>query len=139
MTIQRTLCIIKPDAVEQRRAGDIIQRILAEGFRILAIRQESLTKAQAEAFYGVHRERPFFGALVNFMARGPVVVVALEAENAVSRWRDLIGATDPAKAAEGTLRRKYGRSLSENALHGSDSEENGRAECAFFFAGMDLI
>lgn len=139
MTIQRTLCIIKPDAVEQRRAGDIIQRILVEGFRILGMRQVSLSKAQAEAFYAVHRERPFFGPLVNFMVSGPIVVVALEAESAVSRWRDLIGATDPAKAAEGTLRRKYGRSLSENAVHGSDSEENGRSECAFFFSGIELL
>jgi len=139
MTIQRTLCIIKPDAVESRKTGEILQRILDEGFRVLALRQLVLSTAQAEGFYAVHRERPFFRDLVTFMTRGPVVVVALEAENAVQRWRDVIGATDPAKAAEGTIRKRYGKSLGENAVHGSDSEENGRIECAYFFPGMELL
>jgi nucleoside-diphosphate kinase len=139
MAIQRTLCIIKPDAVEQRKAGEILQRVLDEGFRVLALRQVTLPQAQAEGFYAVHRERPFFKDLVTFMSRGPIVVVALEAENAVARWREVIGATDPAKAAEGTIRKKYGRNLGENAVHGSDSEENGRLECAYFFAGVDLL
>ena len=139
MAIQRTLCIIKPDAVEQGKAGEILARVQEEGFRVLAIRQETLARKHAEGFYAVHRERPFFAELVAFMTRGPVVVVALEAENAVARWRDVIGATDPAKAAEGTIRKKYGRNVGENAVHGSDSEENGRLECGYFFAGMDLI
>jgi nucleoside-diphosphate kinase len=139
MAIQRTLCIIKPDAVEQRKAGEILQRVLDEGFRVLALRQVTLPQVQAEGFYAVHRERPFFKDLVTFMSRGPIVVVALEAENAVARWREVIGATDPAKAAEGTIRKKYGRNLGENAVHGSDSEENGRLECAYFFAGVDLL
>jgi nucleoside-diphosphate kinase len=139
MAIQRTLCIIKPDAVEQRKAGEILQRVLDEGFRVLALRQVTLSQVQAEGFYAVHRERPFFKDLVTFMSRGPVVLVALEAENAVARWREVIGATDPAKAAEGTIRKKYGRNLGENAVHGSDSEDNGRLECAYFFAGVDLL
>jgi nucleoside-diphosphate kinase len=139
MATQRTLCIIKPDAVEQGKAGEILQRLLDEGFRVLALRQQQLARAHAEGFYAVHRERPFFGELVEFMTRGPVVVVALERENAVQHWRTVIGATDPAKASDGTIRKKYGRNVAENAVHGSDSEENGRIECAYFFAGMDLL
>jgi nucleoside-diphosphate kinase len=139
MATQRTLCIIKPDAVEQGKAGEILERVQAEGFRVLAVRPETLARKHAEGFYAVHRERPFFGELVTFMSRGPVVLVALEAENAVARWREVIGATDPAKAAEGTIRKKYGKNLGEYAVHGSDSEENGRVECAYFFAGKDLL
>jgi len=139
MATQRTLCIIKPDSVEQRKSGEILQRVLDEGFRVLGLRQQRLSQAQAEGFYAVHRERPFFGELVQFMTRGPVIVVALERENAVQHWRQVIGATDPAKAADGTIRNKYGRNVAENAVHGSDSEENGRLECAYFFAGMDLL
>ncbi|MEB2310553.1 MAG: nucleoside-diphosphate kinase [Sorangiineae bacterium] len=139
MSIQRTLCIIKPDAVEKRKQGAILQRLLDEGFRVLALRQAHLTMKQAEGFYAVHRERPFFGELTTFMTRGPVVIVALERENAVQHYRDVIGATDPAKAAEGTVRKLYGSNVGENAVHGSDSEENGRSECAYFFAGLELI
>lgn len=139
MSIQRTLCIIKPDAVEKRKQGAILQRLLDEGFRVLAMRQAHLTMKQAEGFYAVHRERPFFGELTTFMTRGPVVIVALERENAVQHYRDVIGATDPAKAAEGTVRKLYGSNVGENAVHGSDSEENGRSECAYFFAGLELI
>jgi nucleoside-diphosphate kinase len=139
MATQRTLCIIKPDSVEQRKSGEILQRVLDEGFRVLGLRQQRLSQTQAEGFYAVHRERPFFGELVQFMTRGPVIVVALERENAVQHWRQVIGATDPAKAADGTIRNKYGRNVAENAVHGSDSEENGRLECAYFFAGMDLL
>lgn len=139
MAVQRTLCIIKPDAVEKRKQGEIIQRLLDEGFRVLGLRQLRLSQAQAEGFYAVHRERPFFGELVTFMTRGPVVVIALEAENAVQRYRDVIGATDPAKAAAGTIRKLYGKDVGENAVHGSDSEENGRIECGYFFAGNELI
>jgi len=139
MAIERTLCIIKPDAVEQRKAGEILQRVLDEGFHVLGLRQQQLTLTQAEGFYAVHRERPFFGELVAFVTRSPVTIVALERENAVQHWRSVIGATDPAKATAGTIRNKYGRSVLENTVHGSDSEENGQLECGYFFAGMDLV
>jgi nucleoside-diphosphate kinase len=139
MAIQRTLCIIKPDAVEKRVQGHVLQRLLDEGFQILALRQLQLTRPQAEGFYAVHRERPFFEELCTFMTRGPVVVIALSRENAVQHYRDVIGATDPAKAAPGTLRKLYGTNVGENAVHGSDSEENGVKEIAYFFAGYDLI
>jgi nucleoside-diphosphate kinase len=139
MAVQRTLCIIKPDAVEKRKQGAILQRLLDEGFSILAMRQLQLGRKQAEGFYAVHRERPFFGELVEFMTRGPVVVVALERDNAVQHYRDVIGATDPTKAAEGSIRKLYGTNVGENAVHGSDSEDNGRIECAYFFAGQELL
>lgn len=139
MAVQRTLCIIKPDAVEKRKQGAILQRLLDEGFTILAMRQLHLTRPQAEGFYAVHRERPFFGELVEFMTRSPAVVVALERDNAVQHYRDVIGATDPAKADEGTIRKLYGTNVGENAVHGSDSEDNGRIECAYFFAGHELL
>ena len=139
MVTQRTLCIIKPDAVEAGKAGEILQRVLDERFRVLALRQIKLSLAQAEGFYAVHRGRGFFGELCEFMSRGPVVVIALERENAVQHWRDVIGATDPAKAGEGTIRKKYGSNLGENAVHGSDSEQNGALECSYFFSGMDLL
>lgn len=139
MAVQNTLCIIKPDAVEKRKQGAILQRLLDEGFSVLGLRQTELTRKQAEGFYEVHRARPFFGELVEFMTRGPVVVIALARENAVLHYRDVIGATDPAKAADGTIRKLYGSNVGENAVHGSDSEENGRRECAYFFPGHDLI
>jgi nucleoside-diphosphate kinase len=138
MAIERTLCIIKPDAVEKRKAGAILQRVLEEGFRILAMRQTQLSPAEAQGFYAVHRERPFFKDLCEFMTRGAVVLVALEREDAVSHWRKVIGATDPAKADAGTIRKLHGASLGENAVHGSDSVENGRIECAYFFTGYEL-
>jgi nucleoside-diphosphate kinase len=138
MAIERTLCIIKPDAVEKRVHGDILQRLLAEEFEILAMQQLSLTLEMAEQFYAVHRERPFYGELVRFMTRGPVVVIALRRENAVDHYREVIGATDPAKAATGTIRRLYGANLGENAVHGSDSVENGLLETSFFFPGYLL-
>ncbi|MCC6215524.1 MAG: nucleoside-diphosphate kinase [Polyangiaceae bacterium] len=139
MAIQRTLCIIKPDGVEKRKQGAILQRLLDEGFRVLAMRQLTIGRKQAEGFYAVHRERGFFGELIEFMTRGPSVVVALERENAVAHYREVIGATDPAKAAEGTIRKLYGANVGENAVHGSDSEENGRIEIAYFFAGHELL
>jgi nucleoside-diphosphate kinase len=139
MSKQRTLCIIKPDAVEKRKAGAIIQRLLDEGFDILGLRQALLSRHQAEGFYAVHRERPFFGELVQFMTRSPVVVIALERDDAVQHLRNVIGATDPAKAAEGTVRKLYGSKVGENAVHGSDSVDNGRIECAYYFPGMDLV
>lgn len=139
MTTQRTLCIIKPDAVERQKQGAIVQRLLEEGFRVLGMRQTVLSRRQVEGFYAVHKERPFFNELCTFMARGPVVLLALEREDAVQHLRNVIGATDPAKAAAGTVRKLYGSNVGENAVHGSDSEENGRIECAYYFAGMDLL
>ncbi|MEZ4220039.1 MAG: nucleoside-diphosphate kinase [Polyangiaceae bacterium] len=139
MAKQRTLCIIKPDAVEKRVQGHILQRLLDEGFAVLAMQQVHLSRKQAEGFYAVHKERPFFDELCTFMTRGPVVVVALERENAVQHYRDVIGATDPAKAADGTIRKAHGSNVGENAVHGSDSEENGAKECAYFFPGHALI
>jgi nucleoside-diphosphate kinase len=138
MSLQRTLCIIKPDAVEKRKQGANVQRLSDEGFAILGMKQISLSRKVAEGFYAVHKERPFFGELVEFMTRGPVVVAALEREDAVSHYRTVIGATDPAKADEGTVRKLYGSNVGENAVHGSDSEENGRQEVAYFFAESEL-
>ena len=139
MTTQRTLCIIKPDAVEKKKQGAILQRLQEEGFKILGMRQTLISRPQVEGFYAVHRERPFFGELCTFMTRGPVVLLALEREDAVAHLRKVIGATDPAKADAGTIRKLYGANVGENAVHGSDSEENGRIECAYYFAGMDLL
>lgn len=139
MANQRTLCIVKPDAVEKKVQGHILQRLLDEGFRVVAMKQTQLSRGVAEGFYAVHRERPFFDELCTFMTRGPVVVVALERENAVQHYRDVIGATDPAKASDGTIRKLYGSNVGENAVHGSDSDENGAKECAYFFPGLELL
>jgi nucleoside-diphosphate kinase len=139
MAKERTLCIIKPDAVEKRKQGAILQKLLDEGFAIINLKQVRLTRAQAEGFYAVHKGKGFFDELCTFMTRGPVVVAALERENAVQHYRDVIGATDPAKAEAGTVRKLYGTNVGENAVHGSDSVENGRIECAYFFAGNDLL
>ena len=139
MSLEKTLCIIKPDALEQRKQGAIVQHLLDAGFKILAMEQIQLTQRQAEGFYAVHRERPFFKELVAFMTRGPVVVLALARENAVSELRTTIGATDPAKAADRTIRKLYGKNVGENAVHGSDSVENGALECGYFFQGMNLV
>jgi nucleoside-diphosphate kinase len=138
MAVERTLCIIKPDAVEKRKAGAILQSIEEAGFRILALYMTHLTRDQAERFYNIHRERSFFGELVRFMTRSPVVVAVLEREDAVARWRDVMGATDPAKAGPGTIRKMFGSNVGENASHGSDSLENARQEIAFFFAGREV-
>jgi len=139
MSTQRTLCIIKPDAVEKRKAGAILQHLLDEGFQVLGLRQTLISRKQAEGFYAIHRERPFFAELCTFMTRSPVIVIALEREDAVLHLRNVIGATDPAKAADGTVRKLYGSSLGENAVHGSDSVDNGRIECAYFFPGSELL
>jgi len=139
MATQRTLCIIKPDAVEKRKQGLILQQLLDEGFQVRGMRLAHLTLKQAQGFYAVHRERPFYGELCTFMSRGPVVLLALEREDAVQHLRTVIGATDPAKAAAGTVRKLYGSNVGENAVHGSDSEENGRLECSYYFTGMDLV
>jgi nucleoside-diphosphate kinase len=139
MATERTLCIIKPDAMAQRKQGAILQRLLDEGFRVLALRQTSLTRAQAEGFYAVHRGKPFFEGLCDFMTSGAVTVVALERENAVKHYRDVIGATNPGQAATGTIRKSYGTDVCQNAVHGSDSVENGIAECNYFFPGCELL
>jgi nucleoside-diphosphate kinase len=139
MALERTLCIIKPDAVEKKKQGAIILRLQEEGFKILGLRQTQLSRATAEGFYAIHRERPFFAELCTFMTRGPVVVIALERENAVQHLRTVIGATDPAKAAEGTIRKLFGAHVGENAVHGSDSPENGNIETAYYFQGAELL
>jgi nucleoside-diphosphate kinase len=135
---ESTLCIIKPDAVEARYQAKIIQRIIDEGFAIEGLRQLRLERGAAEGFYAVHRERPFFGELVEYMMNGPVIVIALKRDNAVAYWRQVIGATNPEKADPGTLRKQFGKSLTANALHGSDSTENGLRETAYFFTGTEL-
>ena len=137
--MERTLAIVKPDAFAAGNAGTILARIYQEGFKVVGIKKLFLSKKQAEGFYAVHRERPFFGELTDFMSRGPCLVMTLEAENAIRRWRDVMGATDPAKAAEGTLRREFGSSIGENATHGSDAPETAAFEISYFFAGMELL
>ena len=134
-----TFGIIKPDAVKAGHTGGIIQRINDAGFKIRAMKALHMSQRQAEGFYAVHRERPFFGGLTEFMSSAPCVVMALEKEGAVKAWRDLMGATDPAKAEEGTLRKDFGGSLGENAVHGSDSEENAAIEIAYFFSQLELV
>ena len=136
--MQRTLAIIKPDALAARNAGRIIQRIEEAGFQIRAMRLLHLSKQDAEGFYAVHRERPFFPSLTTFMSSGPVIVMALEAADAIVRWRTLMGATDPAKADAGTLRKEFGRSIENNATHGSDAPETAAFELGYFFRGMEL-
>ncbi len=137
MSLERTLSIIKPDAVERHKIGAIIERLEAEGFRIRAMKRLHLTLAEAQGFYAVHRGRPFFDELTQFMSRGPIVVMVLERDNAIQKYRDVIGATDPAKAAPGTLRKLYGSNVGENALHGSDSPETAHVEVSYFFAGYE--
>lgn len=137
--MQKTLCIIKPDAVKKNVQGSIIQMILDNGFKISAMKLIQLSEDQAKKFYEVHKERPFYGELVNFMISGPVIPIALEKENAVAEWRKLIGATDPAEAEAGTIRKLFANSKSENAVHGSDSEENGIIETNFFFKPEEFV
>jgi nucleoside-diphosphate kinase len=136
---ERTLAIIKPDAVERRVVGSIVQRIEAEGFQIRAIKRVHLSQPQAEGFYAVHRERPFFRSLTSFMSSGAAIVMVLEAEDAIRKWRALMGATDPAKADAGTLRREFAQSIERNATHGSDAHETAAYEIGYFFAGVELI
>ncbi len=137
--MERTLCIIKPDGVANKVAGKIISRIEEENFAILGLKRTRLTTAQAEDFYSIHRERPFFGELVEYMTEGPVVVIALERDDAVNHWRTVIGATNPADAAEGTIRKLYGKDIGTNTVHGSDSAENGCLEISKFFAEGELL
>lgn len=134
----RTFTIIKPDSVRKTNSGKIMSRLEAEGFRILGLKKVALAPSQAERFYGVHRERPFFNDLVRYMTSGPVFVAALERDNAVSQLRQLMGATDPKKADKGTLRAEFGESIEQNAIHGSDSDENAATEIAFFFSESEL-
>jgi nucleoside-diphosphate kinase len=135
---ERTLAIIKPDAVKARHSGRIIQRIEDAGFTIRAMRLVNLSQKEAEGFYAVHRERPFFGSLTKFMSSGPAVVLALEAPDAIKKWRTLMGATDPAKADAGTLRKDFGTSIENNATHGSDAPDTAAFELGYFFPGIDL-
>jgi nucleoside-diphosphate kinase len=134
-----TLGIIKPDAVRAANTGHIIQRILDAGFKIRALKMLHMTRQEAEGFYDVHRERPFFSGLTEFMSSGPCVVMVLEREGAVKAWRDLMGATDPANADVGTLRKEFGASVGENATHGSDSDENAAIEISYFFSKLELV
>jgi nucleoside-diphosphate kinase len=137
--MERTFAIIKPDAVERRLVGKILSRIEETGFTIRGMRMQHLTKKEAEGFYAVHRERPFFGGLTDFMSSGPVVLLALEAPDAIKKWRTLMGATDPAKADAGTLRKDFGSSIERNATHGSDAPETAAFELGYFFRGMETL
>jgi len=136
---ERTLAIIKPDAVAQRQVGDIIKRIEAEGFAIRAMKMLHLTKSDAEGFYAVHRGKSFFESLTTFMSSGPCVVLLLERESAIAHWREVMGATDPAKAAEGTIRRALGSSIERNAVHGSDAPETAAFEISYFFNALEMV
>jgi len=138
MATQRTFSIIKPDAVEKNSIGGIVAMIEAAGLKVKAMRMLHLSRPQAEGFYAVHKARPFFGELVEFMTRSPVVVMCLEGENAIAKYRDVMGATDPAKAAEGTIRKKYGSNIGENACHGSDGPDTAVVEIAYFFPGFEI-
>ncbi len=137
-TLQRTFSIIKPDAVEKNAIGEIVTLLQQKGFRILGMKMLHITKTQAEGFYAVHAGKPFFESLTDFMSSGPIVVMALEKQNAIADLRELMGATDPAKAAAGTIRKKYAANIERNAIHGSDADETARFELSYFFAGYEL-
>jgi len=137
--MERTFAIIKPDALAAGNAGKIMSRIYAEGFTIVGLKKLYLSKVEAEGFYYVHKERPFFGELTEFMSSGPCVVMVLEAEGAIKKWRDLMGATNPAEADDGTLRKEFGTSIGENATHGSDAPETATFEIPYFFSGLELL
>ena len=137
MVTNRTFTMLKPDAVEKGHIGAILEKISASGFRIVAMKLTQMTKTDAETFYAIHKARPFYGELVEYMTRGPIVAAILEKDNAVEDFRTLIGATNPADAAEGTIRKMFADSISENAVHGSDSDENAKIESAFHFAGRE--
>jgi nucleoside-diphosphate kinase len=137
-TLERTLTIIKPDAVKKNATGDIIALLDKQGFRIIALKMLEISKQQAEQFYAVHSARPFYGSLTDFMSSGPIVPIALEKENAIADLRKLMGATNPANAEEGTIRKKWATNIEFNAIHGSDAEDTARFELSFFFAGYEL-
>jgi len=139
VAIERTLAIIKPDAVSSGQQGEILARIHQAGFTIVAIKSMRLTKAEAGGFYAVHRERPFFGELTDFMSSGKIFAMVLQAERAISKWRETMGATDPKKAAPGTIRRDLGTSIGNNCVHGSDAPDTAAFEIAYFFSGLELI
>lgn len=139
MRTDRTFTMLKPDSVEKGNIGPILEKITAAGFKIVAMKLTQMTKADAQAFYAIHKERPFFGELVEYMTRGPIVSAVLEKENAVEDFRTLIGATNPEDAAEGTIRKMYAASIGENAIHGSDSDENAEIESQFHFAGREIF
>ncbi|MGZ5989355.1 MAG: nucleoside-diphosphate kinase [Rhizomicrobium sp.] len=139
MAVERTLSIIKPDATRRNLTGAIVDRFEKAGLRVIASRRMRLSRAQAEAFYAVHKERPFFASLVAFMTSGPVVVQVLEGENAIARNREVMGATDPAKAAAGTIRKDFAESIEANSVHGSDAPETAAQEISFFFSSLDIV
>jgi len=139
MALEQTFAIIKPDAVASGHTGDILRRIEQEGFRLRGLKLLHLSRQQAEGFYEVHREKPFFGGLVTFMSEGPVVVMVLQRENAIQHWRNTMGATNPEKAAEGTLRKHYAKNIERNAVHGSDAPETAATEIAYFFSTAELL
>jgi nucleoside-diphosphate kinase len=139
MSLERTFSIIKPDAVAAGQAGEILAMIQQAGFKVLALRMTRLTEKQAEGFYAVHRERPFFGGLVKFMTEGPIVVMALEREDAIKKLREVMGATNPANAAEGTVRKRFATNIERNCIHGSDAPETAETELRFFFTTADLL
>jgi len=137
--MERTFAIIKPNAFADGNAGKILARIYEEGFTVVGLKKLYMSQKEAEGFYYVHKERPFFGELTEFMASGPCIVMVLEADNAIKKWRDLMGATDPAKADDGTLRKLFGKSVGENATHGSDAPETAAFEIGYFFSGLELL
>ena len=139
MSVQRTFSIIKPDAVAAGQAGEILAMIQRAGFRVVGLRMTRLSEAQAQAFYAVHRERPFFGGLVKFMTEGPIIVMALERENAILGLREVMGSTNPANAAEGTVRKRFAANIERNCIHGSDAPETAETELRFFFSTAELI
>ena len=139
MSIERTLTIIKPDGVQQKNVGDIIKRFEENHFKIRAAKFLHLNRTQAEGFYAVHRDKPFFNDLTRYMSSGPIIVMVLEADNAINRLRDLMGATDPAKAGEGTIRKLYATSIERNVIHGSDGAETARIEISYFFTPLELV
>ncbi len=139
MSVERTFAIIKPDAVSKSQQGEILSRIHKAGFKIIAIKSMRLTKEEAGGFYAVHKERPFFGELTDFMSSGKIIALVLEAEGAIFKWRDTMGATDPKKAAPGTIRHDLGTSIGNNCTHGSDAPETAAFEISYFFSGLELI
>jgi nucleoside-diphosphate kinase len=139
MPIERTLSIVKPDGVGRNLVGDVYRRFEQAGLRVVAARMMHLSQAEAEGFYAVHRERPFFASLTAFMSSGPAVVLVLEAPDAIKKWRTLMGATDPAKADAGTMRKEFAQSIERNATHGSDAPETAAYEIGYFFAGVELV
>jgi nucleoside-diphosphate kinase len=137
--MERTFAIIKPDAVAANQTGEILAHVQKAGFKVVGMKMKRLSQIEAENFYGVHRERPFFGSLVTFMTEGPAVVMVLEAQDAIKKWRDTMGATNPANAAEGTIRKKFATSIERNCVHGSDAPETAAVEIPFFFSTTELL